>query len=446
LLALAGIVLLSPPPAAAPARPEADAVAAAVLRVDGLDAAALRAAIARREPGLQLRAAGEPAPAGLVAFVDVAATDAGVTVAVVLADGRAWRRRLRTAGAPAERAVARLLVQLFAAIAEQRLEPEQRGVPLPTWAPPADPPVPGDSQDARRPVPGDMSPVPPGDPSPGTPAPNSPAHAPPVPADSPPAHARPVPSDISTAHTPPVHSDIPPAHAAHTSPVPSDSPPTNASPVPSDISKPRTPPVPGDIRPAPPAPAPRLELGLVGELAAHLGLAPAVGLPPARGLGGGLRLDLRWRRGLAVTFGLRGLGRGRDGFELARLRGALGLAWAPRRGRFEGHLGVAFTLETWHVGRAGAPVYYREPGASLRPLLVGAALRAAPGLRLALGRGVALRLAAWVELAAGALPGGGAARLSRVADAGPPVPVFAVGGLELATGVELGVWLPARSR
>jgi hypothetical protein len=76
---------------------------------------------------------------------------------------------------------------------------------------------------------------------------------------------------------------------------------------------------------------------------------------------------------------------------------------------------------------------------------LGGVLRVAPAWRHATRRGRSLRLAPFVELAGSALPtdDGGVARLRAQDDAGVH-DLFRVGGLELAVGLELGLWMPRR--
>jgi hypothetical protein len=146
-----------------------------------------------------------------------------------------------------------------------------------------------------------------------------------------------------------------------------------------------------------------------------------------------------------IGLAARGLARGAEGFQLTRLRGAATLGYMYRRSRFELLTSAGLSFETWRVRQAGDGVYYAEPGADTRPLLIGGLVRAAPGVRLAPGRRVAVRLGAWLELAGSVLPTGAAARLSATThDGNAPIPLFALGGLELAIGVELAAWFTLR--
>lgn len=142
----------------------------------------------------------------------------------------------------------------------------------------------------------------------------------------------------------------------------------------------------------------------------------------------------------------RGLTRRADGLVFARLRGAATVGHSLRRRRFELLTAAGLSFETWRIRQAGDRVDYAEPGADTRPLLIGGLVRAAPGVRFG-GRNVAVRLGAWLELAASLLPTGAAARLARTHhDGAPPTPRFALGGVELAMGVELATWFTLRAR
>lgn len=195
------------------------------------------------------------------------------------------------------------------------------------------------------------------------------------------------------------------------------------------------PPVASKPRPAPP----RLAWGLGGDAVVVLGLGPP---PPAGVAAGGfaLRSAVRWRRGALVVAGLRAGMRHRDDFTITRLRLDVGGGYAWHRGAFALHTTAAITAEPWFVTSSGA-----VPDGGRRPVsaLVGAAVRIAPGWRVAVGRRH-LGLMPFVELAGSAVPGrgGGVARV-RTGTADDPVDVFRAGGLELAAGLSVVVWTPA---
>jgi hypothetical protein len=151
---------------------------------------------------------------------------------------------------------------------------------------------------------------------------------------------------------------------------------------------------------------------------------------------------LRSPIGAVLALGLRATGRAHAGEGLARVRIQLGGGYDYRRGRFELLVVGGPTIEPWVV--AGL----RPTGlgtAQLSPLL-GVAASVAPGVRLQLGERTALRIAGTIELAGSALSSGGVARLVRQRDDGSRAEVFTLGGLELAVGIELGLWFRLRAR
>ncbi|MBL9104763.1 MAG: hypothetical protein JNL82_27715 [Myxococcales bacterium] len=385
----------------------ADAVTTVILRAEGVDEPALRAALARRRPDLTLLAPGRPsADPTRTAYVEVIAALPSVTLDLVHADGRAWRRTLDVGDAPGERAAARLIVQLLAAIAERRAEPERRDVPVPAWT--RDP-------DADRL------------------------------ADAPTAAPEPAPPQIPD----PPPTDSPTAVPEHAPPQIPDPPPTAPRP---SIIKPEPAPEPAATNPTSAKHQPEIikqgyELGLTADFTTLLGPGPPRDVSPLRGLGGGLRLDLRFPRALVLGLAVRGLARDADGIRLSRLRGALSLGYLLRHRRLEFLIIGALSFETWRARQQGDPVYYAEPGADTRPLLIGGLVRAAPGVRLVAGPRLALRLGAFVEFAASLLPTGAAAKLSRTFhDGAAPTPLFALGGPELAAGLDLAAWFTLRRR
>lgn len=184
------------------------------------------------------------------------------------------------------------------------------------------------------------------------------------------------------------------------------------------------------------------ELGVALELGALFGLgAPAAGLG-VQGGGGGLRLDLRFGNGVAVGAGFRGQARGREDVALGRFRGALVVGHVWRRGGFEMAALAGPTLETWQVTRRGAPVRYAVSSPDGASLLFGGLARLALGGRVRPpGRSLSLRLGAFVEVAGSARGSGRAARIARTDAQGAQVPLFVLGGVELALGLEVELWL-----
>lgn len=207
-----------------------------------------------------------------------------------------------------------------------------------------------------------------------------------------------------------------------------------------------TPPREAPVVPAEPPPVkPRapLELGLAlaGGLAFGLG-SPAAGLGLAGG-GAGVRVDLRLRSGAAIGAGFRGLGHFKKGLGLGRYRGVLVAGYVLRRRALEVSALAGVSLETWQVSEDGVPVAYAAAGPGGASLLIGGLARVAVGGRVVAGRTTSLRLGAFVEAAGSARSSGRAAQIARMHDVAP---VFVLGGVELALGLELELWFALRSR
>lgn len=236
-------------------------------------------------------------------------------------------------------------------------------------------------------------------------------------------------------------------------------PPSPAPPVTTDVDMPAppsvtpqaTPPVPAP-RPAPtpreptPRPGPAaLELGVALESGAGFGLgAPDAGRGLAAG-GGGLRIDLRLRRGVTLGAGFRGHTRLREALALGRFRGALLVGHVLRRRSFELSLLAGPTLETWQVTQRGAPVVYTTTSSSGPSLLLGGLARVALGGRVQRPR-LSARFGGYLEFAGSARSSGRAAQIGRDDDQGAAIPVFVLGGAELSVGVEVELWIELRRR
>ncbi len=210
-------------------------------------------------------------------------------------------------------------------------------------------------------------------------------------------------------------------------------------PVPPALREAPQPPVPKDTSaPAPatptPAPAPRWQLGPLLRAGAGLGLAP----PGLRGAGAGLGLDARAPSGLLLAADLQWLTRTVDHFQLQRLRVALGLGYALRRGGFELPAAVMLGVETWRLGSGHGPVRLSSSAGKPGPLL-GLGLRLSPGYSAPIGRaGAVLRVGARLELWSS---GQANAHLRRPV-LHLPNTTAELGGLELGLGLEVGVWFP----
>lgn len=197
----------------------------------------------------------------------------------------------------------------------------------------------------------------------------------------------------------------------------------------------------------------RLELGMFAGAGGLLGIAPATDIGRSGAATGELGLELRWASGAAITADVRVGGRRPTPFSIVRTRIAAGGGIVLRRGAFELPLRLRLTLEPWGVradGR-GTPVMPRHGSARQVPLL-GVAARADPGVRLSIAGHPSrlLRLGPFVELAASAVWSDGVG-VPRLLDADTGDVVARLGGLELALGVAVELWLglgrsPPRNR
>ncbi|MCB9702958.1 MAG: hypothetical protein H6711_13775 [Myxococcales bacterium] len=238
---------------------------------------------------------------------------------------------------------------------------------------------------------------------------------------------------------------LPPAFSAELgSPAPEPEPEPAPEPEPEpepapDEGSAATTPEPADAgAPAPDRPPP-LELGL------NLGSGGLVGfVPPSagwRGAAGWLGLELRWRRGLLLGAELRLAGVSAPDVRLLRLRSALGVGYGLRRGPFEVPIVALLSVEPWWVRGPGGPLSptHAADGSAARPLL-GLGVRLSPGYRVELGGGrLSLRIGVRLEAMTSGEPRAGLRR-PVLGDA------LTLGGLELAGGLDLTLWLPASSR
>ena len=193
------------------------------------------------------------------------------------------------------------------------------------------------------------------------------------------------------------------------------------------------------VAPSPAPPGPRWQLGPTLRIGASLGLAP----PGLRGAGAGLGLDARHPSGLLLALDLQWLTRAVDRFHLQRLRVALGLGYALRRGGFELPVAALVAVEPWWLGEDGRRVPLRTlNGVSPAPL-IGIGLRLSPGYTASIGdHGARLRVGARVELWGSGQLGPGLRRPELRLPTGPAH----LGGVELQLGLEVGVWLPVGRR
>ena len=213
-------------------------------------------------------------------------------------------------------------------------------------------------------------------------------------------------------------------------PVPAallDPPP---KPVPKDIPAP----APATAPPPPRPPAPRWLLGPLLRAGLGLGLAP----PGLRGAGAGLGLDARAPSGLLLAADLQWLTRATGPFRETRLRVALGLGYALRRGGFELPAAAMLSVEPWRLGDGRGKLPISSANGTPAPLL-GLGLRLSPGYSAPIGpAGARLRVGLRLELWGSGLAGPGLRRPVLHLPTGDTT----LGGLELGLGLEIGVWLP----
>ncbi|MEZ4384271.1 MAG: hypothetical protein R3A79_23255 [Nannocystaceae bacterium] len=197
-----------------------------------------------------------------------------------------------------------------------------------------------------------------------------------------------------------------------------------------------------ELEPADPRDAPPLfELGLGLASGALVGAGPGSAW---RGPSGSFDALLRWRAGFALGLDLRLAGGAALDLRALRLRSAVTFGYVLRRGAFELPLLGLLGVEPWWARNADGPVALANADDSgpPRPLLA-AALRLAPGFRLAVGRDLHLRIGARVEAALSGEPRQGL-RQPQLRDPAVDGPVLTLGGPELSAGLDLTLWLPAR--
>ena len=192
----------------------------------------------------------------------------------------------------------------------------------------------------------------------------------------------------------------------------------------------------------PPPPPPRWELGPVLRAGASLGVSPLHGL---RAAGGALGVAARAPSGLLLVLDLQYLARALQNLQVQRLRVALGVGYALRRGAFELPAALLVGVEPWRLTGNQGTVPISSTLGPPRPLL-GLGLRLTPGLRAALGKsGAHLRAGLNLELWASGVASSGL----RHPELRIPPSAVSLGGLELGLGLELGIWFPvgpARAR
>ncbi|MBZ5715083.1 hypothetical protein [Nannocystis pusilla] len=376
---LLAALLAAPTPAPEPPPSPAAAARAStlVVRARGLDERALAGALRPRSGGagvVLLRDVTSVDPDHT--FVDVELQAAGLTVTIIVRDGRVFVRR-GPGGGP--RDAARLCASMLAAIADDALAPLPERATSPALAA-------GPSEQVSE----DM--------------PEGPA------------------ADL------PLAVPVPPAPGPEPEPVPQDMSPR---PDPLDVVEPA--PERASPSPAPKAMRPTVELALSGGPLFGLGAPDA----DVRGGGGDVRVDLRGPRAWLVTAGVRAAGHlvkrmgpanREEQFGLARVRVSVGAGAWLRRGRFELRATANLAVEPWLVTHANRRV---RPGESVAPApLLGGHIRIAPTFAVT----SRLHLGAFAEVAASATPTGNAVRV-RLGESR----LFTLGGLEASLGIELRV-------
>ena len=179
----------------------------------------------------------------------------------------------------------------------------------------------------------------------------------------------------------------------------------------------------------PPVPRPTLALGPVAGFIPTFGVGRPSALAGSLGVAVAAGLELRLPRGALLGAELRVMDTRAGDHRLTRLRGALLGGHALVRARFTLRTLAAVTVEPWRAGDAGATLF-------------DGALRVTPGLRARVGPRLHMHAGLRLELAVSGTAGAAAVRLVDGTR-----PVFRVGGVELGTGVELGLtWDVRRGR
>ncbi|GEM_PF-1437322 len=223
--------------------------------------------------------------------------------------------------------------------------------------------------------------------------------------------------------------DIEPVLEVRPSPPVSRSPPVSATPS-TVVERARS---------------PALELSPVLAPVAVLGFGPPSERAGFIALGATLGVNARWRRGWLWASEARFSGWTHERIGIVRMRFAIGGGYVVRKGAFSLVSALSLLVEPWIATEAGvvtATFDLRGQRRTMIPLL-GAALRLVPSYEVSVHarRPLRFRIGAAIELAGSGVPtrAGG---VVRIRDARGEAHLRA-GGLELALGVELGIWIPA---
>jgi hypothetical protein len=198
-----------------------------------------------------------------------------------------------------------------------------------------------------------------------------------------------------------------------------------------------------------PTPPPNVELGVDGAAVAVIGLGRPGDSDRFAAWGGGAGLRVRHRTGATVLVDVRASGRALPfDLRMVRARVAVGVGYVLRVRSFELESVVAFTVEPWFLRHGGAESslvdrngFGREP----KPLL-GGFVRLVPGHVFRLHDDLQLRIGPRFELGASSALGdrGRVAQLQIVQNASR-LEVGRVGGIELALGLDVTLWIGLRS-
>ncbi|HWB76638.1 MAG TPA: hypothetical protein VG755_16850 [Nannocystaceae bacterium] len=209
-------------------------------------------------------------------------------------------------------------------------------------------------------------------------------------------------------------------------------------------------PCPAPAKPATPIPPPTVELGVDGAAVAILGLGRPGDSDRFAAWGGGVGLHMRHRSGASVLVDVRVSGRALPfDLRMARARVALGVGYVLRVRSFELESTVAFTVEPWFLRHEGAESSLADRNGSGRDAepLLGGFVRLVPGHVFRVKDELQLRIGPRFELGASSAAGdhGRVAQL-QIVQGDTRVEAGRVGGIELALGLDVTLWIGIRRR
>jgi len=186
-----------------------------------------------------------------------------------------------------------------------------------------------------------------------------------------------------------------------------------------------------------------LELGLRLSPGGLLGIAPTQNIGESGAGTGSAGLELRWPGGPALSANLRIGARRFAPYTLVRVRIGLGGGYVLRRGSFEMPAVLLLGIEPWGIRARGRDTsIHPVAGTAKQAPLLGFVARVDPGVRVSLAGPSALlmRLGPFIELAGSAVFSDGVG-VPRVRDTTTSAIVARLGGLELAMGLSVHLWL-----